>query len=62
MTTDPVWAEGSAQPSAWPLTATGSTAGLRTAGHTGLAAVLSGTVTNQPVTVRVDDHSVVRPG
>ena len=57
-----VWAAGQARPAAALLAATDSTAGLQQAGHAGLAALVSSTATNVPVTVRVDDWSVVRSG
>ncbi len=56
------WAAGQARPAAAVVSATDATAGLQVAGHTGLAAVVSSTTTNVPVTVRVDDVSVVRAG
>jgi PKD repeat protein len=46
-----VWPATSAEPSAWTMTATDSTAGLQTAGAVGLTTYLSGSTTNAPTTV-----------
>jgi PKD repeat protein len=46
-----VWPATSAEPSAWTLTTTDSTAGLQTAGAVGLTTYLSGSTTNAPTTV-----------
>ena len=55
-----VWSADGARPTTALLDTTDTTADLQVAGHTGLAALLSSTTTNVPVTVRVDDVSVVR--
>ncbi|HYT09961.1 MAG TPA: LamG-like jellyroll fold domain-containing protein [Mycobacteriales bacterium] len=49
------WAVGSAEPAGWQVSATSSTAGLQAPGGVGVAAYLSGSATNAPVTVSVDD-------
>lgn len=51
------WAAGSAEPSAWQLTATDATAALQSAGSVGVEAYLSGSATNAPLTVRYDDFA-----
>ncbi|HYJ75917.1 MAG TPA: PKD domain-containing protein [Kineosporiaceae bacterium] len=50
-----VWKGGPAEPSSWLLSRTDSTSGLQTAGSVGIAPYLSGSATNAPVTVSVDD-------
>jgi PKD repeat protein len=50
-----VWQAGAAEPAAWTLTRTDSSAGLQVAGGVGVATYLSGTSTNIPVTARFDD-------
>jgi PKD repeat protein len=52
-----VWPATSAEPSAWTLTATDSTAGLQTAGGVGLTTYLSGSTTNAPTTVMFNSFS-----
>ncbi|MDX6738508.1 LamG-like jellyroll fold domain-containing protein [Actinocorallia sp. A-T 12471] len=54
-----VWADGSAEPG-WLLTTTDSSAGLQVAGSVGLRTFLSGSTTNAPITLTVDDFSAVR--
>jgi len=44
-----VWANGSAEPTAWAATMTDSSAGLQFAGSVGLRSYLSGSATNPPV-------------
>jgi hypothetical protein len=56
-----VWAAGGAEPTAWQATATDSTAALQAAGSVGVAAYLSSSATNAPVTVRLDDLSARPP-
>ncbi|HEY8718478.1 PKD domain-containing protein [Pengzhenrongella sp.] len=56
-----VWASSQAQPSAWFIDTTDTTAALQGAGHTGVAASLSSTTNNGPVVVRVDNYSVTVP-
>jgi hypothetical protein len=50
-----VWKQGTVEPTSWTVTATDSTAGIQTAGAVAFQAYLSGTATNAPVTVRLDD-------
>ncbi|MGY1802647.1 PKD domain-containing protein [Blastococcus sp. SYSU D00922] len=52
-----VWPAGTPEPTAWQTTATDTFAGLQSAGAVGVATYLSGSVTNAPVTVRIDDLS-----
>jgi hypothetical protein len=52
-----VWPSGTAEPSAWQRTATDSSAGLQAAGAVGLTTYLSGSATNAPVVLRMDDLS-----
>ena len=47
-----VWAGASAEPSAWTLTATDTSAALQAAGAAGLTTYLSSSTTNAPTTVR----------
>ncbi len=51
------WA-GATEPAAWLLETTDSTAGLQSAGHVGLAGLVSSSSTNVPVTFRWDDLEV----
>ncbi|MET0843114.1 MAG: PKD domain-containing protein, partial [Mycetocola sp.] len=53
-----VWPRGQAEPAAWLVTTTDAQAELQKAGQVGVAAYVSGTNTNGPVLVRVDDVSV----
>lgn len=50
-----VWKAGTAEPAAWQRSATDSTAGLQTGGTIGIFTYLSGSVTNVPVAVLIDD-------
>jgi len=50
-----VWAAGAAEPGAWAASVTDSTAGMQGAGGIGIYTYLSGSATNAPVAVRVDD-------
>lgn len=50
-----VWKSGTAEPTAWTLTTTDTRAALQTAGHIGVATYLSGSATNAPLAVLVDD-------
>jgi hypothetical protein len=52
-----VWPSTSAQPSAWTLTATDTSAGLQAAGAVGLTTYLSGSTTNAPTTVKFSSFS-----
>jgi PKD repeat protein len=56
-----VWRASAAEPAAWQLSASDSTAALQTAGSPGLLAYLSGSAANAPVVMRVDDFSVKIP-
>lgn len=49
------WKAGTAEPSAWAVTASDSTAGLQTAGSIGLATYLTNGVTNAPIRLSIDD-------
>ena len=49
------WKAGTAEPLPWQATSADSTSGMQAAGHTGLAAYLSGAATNAPITVTVDE-------
>ncbi|RCK70063.1 PKD domain-containing protein [Desertihabitans brevis] len=53
-----VWPDGDAEPSSWLVTTTDSTATLQDAGEIAFSAYGTGTVTNGPVTVLVDDLEV----
>jgi PKD repeat protein len=55
-----VWKVGSTEP-AWQVTGTDGTAGLQTAGGVGLVPYLSGSSTNAPVTVTVDNLTMTAP-
>ena len=50
-----VWKDGTSEPSAWTLTGTDATAALQVAGSFGIWDYLSGTSTNGPLTLSVDD-------
>ncbi len=50
-----VWKDGTAEPANWQLQATDTTAGLQASGAVGLWDYLSGTSTNGPITMSVDD-------
>lgn len=50
-----VWKTGTAEPAAWQRTATDSTAALQAAGSIGLTLYLSGSSTNAPVVMSIDD-------
>jgi hypothetical protein len=50
-----VWPATQAEPAAWQTTATDSFTGLQSPGAVGLTAYLSGSVTNAPVVLRLDD-------
>ncbi|MDH2428942.1 LamG-like jellyroll fold domain-containing protein [Sphaerisporangium sp. TRM90804] len=53
-----VWAAAGAEPASWQVSATDSTADLQVAGGAGFGTFLSGSATNAPVTVTVDDYGV----
>ena len=50
-----VWLDGSPEPAAWQAVATDSTSALQGTGALGLAAYVSSSTTNGPVTVSVED-------
>ncbi|NTW38914.1 MAG: PKD domain-containing protein, partial [Cellulomonadaceae bacterium] len=50
-----VWRLGTAEPTAWTVSATDSTATLQTAGGVGLASYLTSTATNAPMTATFDN-------
>jgi PKD repeat protein len=56
-----VWPDGTAQPAAWQVTATDTTASLQAPGAVGLVNYLSGSATNAPVTLTVDDLTAGPP-
>ncbi|WP_114559659.1 PKD domain-containing protein [Desertihabitans aurantiacus] len=53
-----VWRDGEAEPSSWLVTTTDSTATLQDGGQIAFSAYGTGSVTNGPVTVHVDDLEV----
>jgi hypothetical protein len=53
-----VWADGTTEPG-WQVTGTDSTAGLQAAGSVGLRTYLSGSTTNAPITLTLDDFTAV---
>ena len=53
-----VWAEGTAEPADWFVTTTDAQAELQGAGQIGILTYLSGSATNAPVTVAIDDIAV----
>ncbi|HEY8721497.1 hypothetical protein [Pengzhenrongella sp.] len=57
-----VWTAGQPEPAGWLIATTDATSTLQITGHTGVAALLSSTVTNGPATVRVDGYSVTAVG
>lgn len=57
-----LWLVGTAEPSAWTLTTSDSTAGLQAAGAVGVESYVSVSSTNTPVNVRFDGFSAVVPG
>ncbi len=56
-----IWKDGSAEPSAWQLSAQDSTASLQNAAGLGLRMYLSGSTTNAPIVSSFDDLLVARP-
>jgi hypothetical protein len=56
-----VWADGTAEPTAWTVSATDTYAGLQAPGWVALGAYASGSTTNAPQTVSFDDLSVFKP-
>ncbi len=55
-----LWPAAGAEPVAWQLTTTDTTAALQTAGAVGIESYISASATNAPVTTSFDDLSVVR--
>jgi len=53
-----VWAKGESEPSAWFVSTTASDASLQGAGQIGFSAYGTGTITNGPVTVAIDNLEV----
>jgi len=51
------WKDGTLEPAGWTLQSTDTTAGLQAAGGVGLWAYLSGSATNAPIVLSVDDFS-----
>jgi PKD repeat protein len=56
-----LWATSGAEPDAWQLEATDTTAELQAPGYTGVLVQLSGSATNAPVTARLSDFSLTTP-
>ena len=52
------WAKGQTEPSAWTVTTTNGDSGLQGAGQVGFSTYGTGTITNGPVTVSIDDLTV----
>ena len=50
-----LWATSGAEPAAWQLEATDTTAELQAPGYTGVLSLLSGSATNAPVTARLSN-------
>jgi len=57
-----VWRANVAEPAAWQVTATDTTAALQSAGGSGLVSYLSGSSTNVPVVLRYDNLNVTAGG
>lgn len=53
-----IWPAGTAEPAAWQRTATDATAALQAPGGVGVTTYLSGSATNAPVVLGMDDLSV----
>ncbi len=56
-----VWKSGAAEPATWNQTTTDSTAGLQAAGSPGLVTYLSGSASNAPIVLAVDNLVVTKP-
>ena len=56
-----VWVTGTAEPGAWLLTATDTTAAMQVAGTVGINTYLSGSATNAPIVTTIDNLRVVDP-
>ncbi|MFE7845374.1 PKD domain-containing protein [Microbacterium sp. NPDC057407] len=57
-----VWPDGTTEPSNWTVTGSGNVAALQGAGQVGVIAYATGTVTNGPVVVSVDEIRVTSLG
>ncbi|NAZ81401.1 PKD domain-containing protein, partial [Kineococcus sp. R8] len=55
-----VWLDGTAEPTAWQVSRTDTTAALQAAGSTGFSMYLSGSATNAPLVASLDDVVVQR--
>ena len=55
-----VWKLGTTEPAAWTQTVTDTTANLQTVGFTGVLTYLSGSATNAPVVLTIDNYVVTR--
>ena len=56
-----IWRAVDPEPTAWLVTSTDTTAGLQAAGSIGLLTFLSGSATNGPIVLAVDDLLAVKP-
>jgi PKD repeat protein len=56
-----VWPEGTAEPITWTVSTTDSTAGIQSAGWSGLGTWLSSSATNAPVTLSIDEFVLTTP-
>jgi hypothetical protein len=56
-----LWATSGAEPVAWQLETTDTTAELQAPGYTGVLSQLSGSATNAPVTARLSELSLTTP-
>jgi len=56
-----VWRLGQSEPAGWSVSATDGTAALQAAGQVGVTTYLSGSATNAPVVVSVDDWRAETP-
>ncbi|MCU1524552.1 MAG: hypothetical protein JWO18_1446 [Microbacteriaceae bacterium] len=54
-----VWPTGTAEPSAWNVTATSSAAGLQVAGSVGVVSYASASITNAPLTAKFDNFTAI---
>jgi PKD repeat protein len=57
-----LWRVGTTEPAGWQLTVTDSTATLQNPGAVGFESYVSGSATNAPVTVRLDDFGATTVG
>ncbi|GAB3672559.1 hypothetical protein GCM10027589_42090 [Actinocorallia lasiicapitis] len=56
-----IWPDGTPEPATWHLTTTDSTPTLQSPGGLGLRAMLSGSATNAPTTLTLDDLTSTQP-